>query len=43
MTIIDIDGPDAEAFLRKAIANDVSALVEYQALYGAALNAHGGI
>ena len=43
MTIIDIDGPDAEAFLRKVIANDVSALVEYQALYGAALNAHGGI
>ena len=43
MTIVDIDGPDAEAFLRKVIANDVSSLVEYQALYGAALNAHGGI
>ena len=35
--------PDAENFLRKVIANDVSALAEYQALYGAALNAHGGI
>ena len=43
MTIVDIDGPDAENFLRKVIANDVSALAEYQALYGAALNAHGGI
>ena len=43
MTIVDIDGPDAEAFLRKVIANDVSTLVEYQALYGTALNAHGGI
>ena len=43
MTIVDIDGPDAEAFLRKVIANDVAVLDEYQALYGAALNAHGGI
>ena len=43
MTIVDIDGPDAEDFLRKVIANDVTALAEYQALYGAALNAHGGI
>ena len=43
MTIVDVDGPDAEAFLRKVIANDVSALVAYQALYGTALNAHGGI
>lgn len=43
MTIVDIDGPDAEAFLRKVIANDVAVLAEYQALYGAALNAHGGV
>lgn len=43
MTIVDIDGPDAEAFLRKVIANDVAVLDEYQALYGAALNAHGGV
>ena len=43
MTIVDIDGPDAEDFLRKVIANDVTALAEYQALYGTALNAHGGI
>ena len=43
MTIVDIDGPDAEAFLRKVIANDVAVLEESQALYGAALNAHGGI
>ena len=43
MTIVDIDGPDAEAFLRKVIANDVSNLAEYQAIYSAALNAHGGI
>lgn len=43
MTIVDIDGPDAQAFLRKVIANDVTVLAEHQALYGAALNAHGGI
>ena len=28
MTIVDIDGPDAEAFLRKVIANDVAVLKE---------------
>ena len=43
MTIVDIDGADAENFLRKVIANDVSNLATYQALYSAALNAHGGI
>ncbi len=43
MTIVDIDGPDAEAFLRKVVANDVAQLAPYQALYGAALNAHGGV
>ena len=43
MTIVDIDGADAEAFLRKVIANNVSNLATYQALYSAALNAHGGI
>ena len=43
MTIVDIDGPDAQGFLRKVIANDVAVLEENQALYSAALNAHGGI
>lgn len=43
MTIVDIDGPDAEAFLRKVLANDVSVLQNNQALYSTALNAHGGI
>ena len=43
MTIIDIEGPDAEAFLRTTIANDVASLLEYQALYSALLNEQGGI
>ena len=43
MAIVDIDGPDAEEFMRKVIANDVATLAENQALYSAALNAHGGI
>jgi aminomethyltransferase len=43
MTIIDIEGLDAEAFLRTTIANDVASLLEYQALYSALLNEQGGI
>ena len=43
MTIIDIEGPDAEAFLRFTIANDVAPLLDNQALYSALLNEKGGI
>ena len=43
MTIIDIEGPDAEAFLRSTIANDVASLLDNQALYSALLNEQGGI
>ena len=43
MTIIDIEGPDAEAILRTTIANDVATLLEYQALYSAMINQQGGI
>jgi aminomethyltransferase len=43
MTIIDIEGPDAEDFLRSTIANDVANLVVNQALYSALLNEQGGI
>ena len=43
MTIIDVDGIDAEAFLRRVVANDVAKLSEWGALYGALLNASGGV
>ena len=43
MTIIDIQGPDAEDFLRSTIANDVAPLLVNQALYSALLNEQGGI
>lgn len=43
MTIIDINGPDAEDFLRSIIANDVASLLVNQALYSALLNEAGGI
>ncbi len=43
MTIIDVDGDDAEAFLRHVVANDVARLATHGALYGALLNARGGV
>lgn len=43
MTIVDITGPDAEAWLRYLLANDVARLNHGQALYSAMLNAEGGV
>ena len=43
MTIIDVHGGDAEAFLRRVVANDVAKLKEWGALYGALLNERGGV
>ncbi len=43
MTIIDVQGVDAEAFLRRLVANDVAKLKEWGALYGALLNERGGV
>ena len=44
MTIIDVEGPGCRAFLERLVANDVGRLVQTgQALYGALLNAAGGI
>ena len=44
MTIIDLPGPNAEAFLSKLVANDVSRLgTSGRALYGVLLNDNGGI
>lgn len=43
MTIIDVYGADAEAFLRRLVANDVAKLKEWGALYGALLNESGGV
>ena len=44
MTIVDIDGSDAQAFLRKLVANDVAKLtVPGKALYTGMLNEEGGV
>lgn len=44
MAIVDIQGPQAESFLRKVLANDVAKLTESgRALYGCMLNPEGGI
>ena len=43
MTIIDVQGVDAEAFLRNIVAHDVAKLEEWGALYGALLNERGGV
>ena len=43
MTIIDVTGAQAEPFLQRLVANDVSRLAQLQALYGALLNARGGV
>ncbi|NCU00870.1 glycine cleavage system aminomethyltransferase GcvT [Candidatus Macondimonas diazotrophica] len=44
MTVIDLSGPDAKAFLRLLLANDVARLSHPgHALYSCMLNAEGGI
>ncbi len=43
MTIIDVQGAQAEAFLRRLVANDVAKLSVNQALYGALLNEQAGV
>ncbi|GIS18780.1 MAG: hypothetical protein CM15mP120_06960 [Pseudomonadota bacterium] len=43
MTIIDVQGAQAEAFLRRLVANDVAKLNVNQALYGALLNEQAGV
>ncbi|XOV83713.1 MAG: glycine cleavage system aminomethyltransferase GcvT [bacterium] len=43
MTIIDVKGADALAFLQKLVANDVGRLSTWGALYGALLNENGGV
>ena len=43
MTIIDVTGANAQAFLRFMVANDVSTLLPMQALYGALWNRQGGV
>lgn len=43
MTIIDVYGDQAEAFLQRLIANDVARLNINQALYGALLNERAGV
>jgi aminomethyltransferase len=44
MTIVDIKGDDAKAFLRKLVANDVAKLqVAGKALYTGMLNGEGGV
>lgn len=40
---IDFEGPDAGAVVRKLVTNDVSKLVDGQALYTASCRTHGGI
>jgi aminomethyltransferase len=44
MTVVDIDGSDASAFLRRLLANDVARLKEQgKALYSCMLNPNGGV
>ena len=43
MTIIDVEGDAATAFLRRLVANDVARLQLWGALYGALLNDSGGV
>lgn len=43
MTIIDVQGSNAQVFLQRLVANDVAKLDLWQALYGALLNENGGI
>ncbi len=44
MTIVDVAGPDATAYLQKLLANDVAKLKETgKALYTGMLNTNGGV
>ncbi|WP_035054899.1 glycine cleavage system aminomethyltransferase GcvT [Andreprevotia chitinilytica] len=44
MTVVDVSGPQATAFLQKLLANDVAKLgFEGKALYSGMLNAQGGV
>lgn len=44
MTVVDVSGPDSQAFLRQLLPNDVVKLkTEGKALYSAMLNEQGGI
>src|SRR5262249_49073550 len=44
MTVLDLSGPEAEAWLRHLLANDVAKLAENgKALYSAMLNENGGV
>ncbi|NCO20006.1 MAG: glycine cleavage system aminomethyltransferase GcvT [Gammaproteobacteria bacterium] len=44
MTVVDLQGPDVRAFLRRLLANDVDKIREHgQAIYGCMLDDTGGI
>ena len=43
MRAVDVEGDDAEAFLRGLLANDVAKLDDGRALYSCMLNARGGV
>lgn len=43
MAVVDVEGPDAQAFLRTVVANDVAKLQAGQALYGCLLNSQGTV
>lgn len=44
MTVVDVEGDQAQAFLRRLLANDVAKLSQVgQAQYGAMLNEQGGV
>lgn len=44
MTIVDVEGPDAKAYLRKLLTHDVAKLtVSGKALYSGMLNENGGV
>lgn len=43
MAVVDIEGPDALAYLRHLLANDVAKLVDGQALYSCMLSNEGGV
>jgi len=43
MGIVDLEGKEANAFLRRLLANDVDRLVEGKALYTCMLNEQGGV
>lgn len=44
MTVVDVTGPEAAAFLRELLANDIARLeVPGKALYSCMLNEHGGV